>query len=95
LQTLMDVVAGVYEVVTLSGSTYVLDLDLSIIFRRPKASSDHERRLRRDGELHKLLEILECTVGRNMVLLIDLEVEEADYTTRTTNLVVSIEEVGE
>ena len=49
--------------------------------------------LRRDDELITLLGISECTVGRPMLMHIDLHVVGVAFTTRGSTPVVSIEQV--
>ncbi|MBG6212677.1 hypothetical protein [Cryobacterium sp. CAN_C2] len=94
MSTLMDEVSGLYLVHTESGSTYSIDLDRQELCRM--STPDDPARvhgLRRDGSTVTLLDVLECTVGRPMHLLIDLAVPGVLATTRRTTPVTGIERV--
>lgn len=92
MQSLMDVATGAYEVTT-TASTYRIDLDRLIIRRSPRTGDPDGSLLRRDEELITLLEVLECSVGRPMALMIDLHVAGVPYTARISTPVISIERV--
>lgn len=66
----MDTASGVYRVVTLA-STYVIDLDRQVLRRLLRAGHPDSTLLPRD-ELITLREVIECSVGRRMILRIDL-----------------------
>lgn len=89
----MDSTTGAYRVTT-AASTYVIDLDRKVIRRFPRTQHDEGALLRRDDELITLHEILEVTVGKRMLLLLDLHVIGVDVTTRISTPVVSIERVA-
>ncbi len=93
LITLNGVTTGTYKIETISGSVYHLDLDRRVFTRNPL--DDPELILRRDHEEVRLLELLECTVGRRMLLIIDLRVENVLYTTRDTTPVVAIHKIAD
>lgn len=94
MHTLMDSTAGAYRVLTKS-SEYLIDLDREALRRIPGdgAGEFEVALLRRDIELVTLLEIVECTVGVPMSLVIDLHVLGVPFTFRNTTPVVSIEPV--
>lgn len=89
----MDSVGGRYEVTTAS-SSYVIDLDRQVIRRLPRTGNPEGSLLRRDDELVTLLQIVECSIGRRMILLIDLHVAGVPFTTRVSTEVVTIEVVS-
>ena len=88
----MDSASGRYEVTTKS-SCYVVDLDREVIMRRPRMGNPEGSLLRRDEELVTLLRVLDCTVGRRMILLIDLHVAGVPFTTRASTEVLAIEQI--
>lgn len=92
MESLMDSVNGAYRVTT-AASSYVLDLDRMVIRRAPRTGDPGGSLLRRDEELITLLEVLECSVGRPMALMVDLHVVGVPYTARISTPVVSIERV--
>ena len=92
METLMDCTEGAYRVTTTS-STHIIDLDRYVIRREPRTVDPGAELLRRDDELVDLLAVEECTVGRPMILHLDLHVVGVSYTTRSTTPVVSIERV--
>jgi hypothetical protein len=89
----MDSIGGRYEVTTAS-SSYLIDLDRQVIRRLPRTGSPEGSLLRRDDELVTLLQIVECSIGRRMILLIDLHVAGVPFTTRVSTEVVAIEVVS-
>jgi len=93
LTTLNGATTGTYKIETISGSVYLLDLGRGVFTRSPL--DDPELTLRRDREEVRLLELIECTVGRRMLLIIDLHVENVLYTTRDTTPVVAIHTIAE
>lgn len=89
LTSLMDSVDGLYSVTTQTAA-YEIDLDADSIHRRADEGETGGVQLRRDTDRIDLLELLECTVGTRMVLLIDLRVPGVDVTTRLSTRVASI-----
>ena len=79
-----DSESGLFAVGTVSGSTYLLDLDGRTV-RRIRVDHDPWHQLRRDGEEIRLLEIIRCVIREPMVLIIDLQVPGVAYTTRETS----------
>lgn len=92
MESLMDSTTGAYRVTT-SASTYLIDLDRMVIRRSPRTENPDGSLLRRDEELITLLRLAECTVGRQMLLYIDLHVLGVPYTARGSTPVVSITRV--
>ena len=92
MDSLMDTTSGAYRIVT-RASTYLIDLDRAVLRREPRTGHPEGSLLRRDDELVTLLEILECTVGRPMGLLIDLHVRGVPFTVRFSTPVVAIDPV--
>jgi len=64
-----------------------------VIRRFPRTEDPNGALLRRDDELITLVGLRECTVGRRMLLYIDLYVVGVALTARRTIPVVSIEQV--
>lgn len=86
----MDTVSGAYRVVTLA-STYVIDLDLEVIRREPRPDHSDSTLLPRDEGI-PLLEVIDCCVGRRMILLLELHLCGIPITARfTTQVVVTID----
>lgn len=86
----MDSVAGMYAVVTESTSVYVIDLDAMVFSRLRGLEDPTAATLRRDGEPVELLQIMECTVGKRMLLMLNLHVPGVAFTMRDTTPVQSI-----
>jgi len=89
----MDSTTGAYRVTTVA-STFVIDLDRRVVRRAPRTEDDEGFLLRRDDELITLHEIVELTVGKPMLLLLDLHVVGIAFTSRMSTPVVSIERVA-
>ena len=87
----MDTIDGRYRVVTASGSRYELDLDRGTLMRVPKNNEILDRGLRCDREAVRLVAVQECTVGREMMLLIDLGIDGVTVTSRRSTRVLTIE----
>lgn len=87
-----DSESGQFAVGTVSGSTYVLNLDTRTI-RRIRVDHNPWHELRRDGEEIRLLEVVRCVVREPMILRIDLEVPDVVYTTRETSDVRAIRRI--
>lgn len=90
MDTLMDSTSGAYRVVT-EASTYLIDLDRGVLRRLPRTGNEQGSLLRRGDELITILNVIECTVGRAMKLMIDLHVVGVPFTMRMSTPVVSIE----
>jgi hypothetical protein len=92
--TLMDSVSGTFVVTTLT-STYLINLDLravvTILGDDPVTPATI---MGRDRELVDLIEINECTVGRPMVLLVDVQALGVSATRRVTSPVIRIQAVA-
>ena len=93
MESLMDSVVGAYQVTTQS-STYVVDLDRMVIRRTPRTHHEGGSLLRRDEELVMLVELLECTVGKRMELLLNLHVYGVPGTMRFSATVVAIDPIA-
>lgn len=93
MESLMDSVVGAYQVIT-QASTYVVDLDRMVIRRTPRTHHDGGSLLRRDEELVMLVELLECTVGKRMELLLNLHVYGVPGTMRFSTRVVAIDPIA-
>lgn len=89
----MDSVGGRYEITT-AASSYLIDLDRQVLRRLPRTGNPEGSLLRRDDQLVALLRVVECSVGRQMILLIDLHVVGVPYTTGMSTEVVAIEPVS-
>ncbi|WP_157509701.1 hypothetical protein [Leifsonia sp. Root4] len=94
-RSLPDDATGRYVVTTVSGSRYRFDLDVREVRRDPGSPLAGAPALRRDGESVDLLEIVSCTLGEPLVVLINLAVPGVWLTTRESTAVASIERVPE
>ena len=90
MKSLMDVARGTYRVSTLSGTTYIIDLDAQLMCRAP----DSESALREDGDFVDLVAVIECSIGRPMTMLINLLVPGVECTIRRSTMVVAIESLA-
>jgi len=81
LDTLMDVATGIYVAVTRTAA-YFIDLDGMQMMRVPRILDRGAYYMRRDGEWVELLAVADCTVGRGLVLVLDLQLETGAITTR-------------
>ncbi|WP_146184908.1 hypothetical protein [Agromyces badenianii] len=88
--TLNGLTAGVYIVTTETGSEYTVDLDQMVVTRH-REEPDVYHELRRDEQSVTLLKLIDCRLGYDMRLLIDLKVEGVLHTTRATTPVVMID----
>ena len=95
LSALTDDDHGRFLVTTASGSRYWLDLDARFLRRVTGSVLPETLRLRRDGDDVDLLEIVTCSRGDPMVVLINLHVPGVWLTTRETTTVVCIERILE
>lgn len=84
--------SGVWRVHTRSGAVYVLDLDRHVMMRE-RGLTDFSAALRRDDGEATLLQVIECEVGRPMLLLIDLSWPGVTQTTRASTPVTRIEKI--
>jgi hypothetical protein len=89
MHTLMDETRGAFLVRSQS-SEYVISLDLNVVRRLPYAFVHEVASLRRDGQQMDLLQILECTVGREMLVLVDMHLPDVPFTARRSTTVVAI-----
>lgn len=86
----MDSVGGRY-VVTTAVSSYLIDLDRQLL-KSLSGTGDSEGSLLRRDEVVTLLDVIECSVGRRMILRIDLHALRLPLTARfTTQVVFSID----
>jgi hypothetical protein len=96
MKTLTLADAGIYTVVTASGSAYVIDTDARTALRTPSAAvavealADPSEKLRKDGSAVALKSINTCTVGAPLILFIE-GVAEVGPTLRRATTVISIE----
>lgn len=95
METLMDASTGRYLVTTISGSRYLIDLDGSTLKRLPAFDLALDRSLRRDGQDIHIVAIKDCTVGREMQLIVDLRLPGVFATKRRSTEVRRIEALGE
>lgn len=91
MQSLTSYSVGVWSVQTVTGTTYLLDLDNMLVVRRSDLSASDDSILRRDGAPISLIRLQHCEVGDRMVLVLDLQVPEVDFTARTSSTVLRIE----
>ena len=81
---------GFWSVETVSGSSYLLDLDNRVVLRQAETAAE-DGTLRRDGDPIRLICLQRCEVGDSMILLLDLCVPGVDFTTRISTTVIRIE----
>lgn len=90
MHTLMDQARGAYLVRTKS-SRYLISLDLNVVSRFPGDGPPTKvAALRRDCDQIDLLAVEEATVGRPMILIVDLHLPNVPFTLRRSMEVVSI-----
>jgi hypothetical protein len=90
VQTLMDTATGSY-VVTTQSSTYVVDLDAMVVSRSPGQHTWVVTTMRKDGAELPLLFLDDCTVGRPLTMIVDLEIPGCPWTLRAATAVQSIQ----
>lgn len=91
----MDQAHGAYVIRTTS-SRYLISLDLSVVRRFPgDGSPTVVAALRRDHDQIDLLAIKEATVGRPMILIVDLHLPNVPFTLRRSMDVVSIRRLSD
>jgi hypothetical protein len=83
---------GKWSLSTLSGTGYYLDLDDRFVARRPTAE-DLDGRMRQDGQPIRLLALLFCRIGFEMVFLVDLQFPGTMATRRRSSPVIRIERI--
>lgn len=93
ISELPETAAGTYLITTRSGSRHLVNYDQMTLARVTCLDSTSASSLRRDGEDIDVLSIGPCTVGKRLVLLLDLHAPGVAYTLRSTTDVVSIEPV--
>ena len=93
MDSLTDDATGCYVVTTASATRYWLDLDRRLLRRVTSPGVHAPLRLRQDGDDIDLLEVVQCHIGRPMVLLINLNVPGVWLTTRESTPVVRIDSV--
>ena len=81
LDTLMDVATGIYVAVTQTAA-YFIDLAGMQMMRVPRILDRGANYMRRDGEWVKFLAVADCTVGRGLILVLDLQLENGAITSR-------------
>lgn len=94
VDSLRETRSGRFVVTTTSKSRYLLDLDASTMRRLPALDIAVDRSLRRDGEVIDVI-ALRCSVGRPMLLVVDLHIPGTLFTRRQTTEVRSIEAPGD
>lgn len=95
MDTLKNLNSGRYLVSTESGSQYVIDQDSWTMLRLPAMDMAVDRSLRRDGQEIHVVAIKDCTVGREMQLIVDLRLPGVVATKRRSTEVQSIQELGD
>jgi hypothetical protein len=83
---------GLWSIETISGSSYLLDLDNQVLLRQADPFAE-EGTLRRDGDPIQLIRLVHCEVGDRMLLLVNLSVPGVLWTTRVSTTVLRIEGV--
>ena len=91
MEALSSYSVGVWSVQTVTGTTYLLDLDNMLVVRQWDLSEDNDIILRRDGDPISLVRLHHCEVGDPMVLLLGLHFTEVDFTAQISSTVLRIE----
>lgn len=91
MEALSSYSVGVWSVQTVTGTTYLLDLNNMLVVRQSDLTAGDDSILRRDGDPMSLVRLHHCEVGDSMVLLLDLRVAEVDFTARISSTVLRIE----
>ena len=81
IHALDDDTAGRWRITTRTGTTYLLDLDRRLIRRQPVRGGGSTP-MRADGWDVAFLEVVQCRVGLQLVVLIDLHLPGASCTRR-------------
>ena len=85
---------GLWSIETISGNTYLLDLDSRLVLREADRFATEHGTLRRDGNRIRLIQLLHCEVGEHMLLVVNLSVPDVLCTTRVSTTVLRIESVN-
>jgi hypothetical protein len=91
MKELTDTMRGMFIVTTERGTRYTFDTTRRVVRRIIDTANSTRLELRRDGEIVDLVEIVTCTVGLPMFVLINLEIEGIILTARESTPVTSIE----
>ncbi|MBC7596761.1 MAG: hypothetical protein H7288_23025 [Kineosporiaceae bacterium] len=91
MKALSSYFVGLWSVQTVTGTTYLLDLDNMLAVRRSDLSAGDDCILRPDEAPISLIRLQHCEMGDPMVLLLDLQVPEVDFTARISSTVPRIE----
>jgi hypothetical protein len=91
---LIDGMPGMFLVTTERGTRYWFDTTRGVVRRETNASNPARLDLRRDGESVDLVEIVTCTVGSPLVILINLEIDGIMLTSRESTPVTAIEVIA-
>ena len=91
MEALSSYSVGVWSVQTVTGTTYLLDLDNMLVVHQSDLSADNDNILRRDGDPISLVRLQHCEVADPMILLLDLHVTEVDFTAQILSTVLRIE----
>ena len=94
MQSLDGVSTGCYCVETVSGTVYEVDLDNHTLARRPLPDSAGSGTLRRDRDRVILLAFHTCRIGESAVFLIDLRLQNVEFTARRSTVVRRIDPLG-
>jgi BMFP domain-containing protein YqiC len=95
VESLTEITEGLWQVTTIAGTQYLLDLDVGMMIRRRNPDVDPERSssIRLDDQPTRLLVVERCEVGSDMSLLMKLRQQNSALSRRTSTLVVRIERV--
>jgi hypothetical protein len=94
VDSLKEIRSGRFVVTTTSDSKYLLDLDASTMRRLPALDMAVDRSLRRDSEVIDVIS-LRCSVGRPMLLVVNLHIPGILFTRRRTTDVRWIEALAD
>ena len=94
MEHLYDSSRGLKSIETISGSTYLLDLDSRVVLRQADRFAPEDGTLRRDGDPVQLIQLVHCEVGEHMLLVVHLSVPDVLCTTRASSTVLRIESVN-
>jgi len=85
---------GLWSIETISGNTYLLDMDSRFILIKAYRFVTENGNLSRDGDPVQLIELVHCEVGEHMLLVVNLNVPDVLCTTRVSTTVLRIESVN-
>ena len=86
---------GEYVVTTHSGSRYIVNLDTKTLTRHREDESDWHGDIKRGSASHGIINIVNCTVGQGMIVIIDQAIPGvqneigAQFTTTVTSIVAN------